>query len=59
MIERALHYGKASHDALSIGCLKPRKFQMSANDIAEFDATGMLSVYSVVCVKAIQAFNAH
>lgn len=32
---------------------------MSANDIAEFDATGMLSVYSVVCVRASHAFIAH
>ena len=28
----ALHQGKASHDALSNGCLKPRKFHMHTKD---------------------------
>lgn len=32
---------------------------MSANDIAEFDATGMLIVYPAVCVKVNHAFHAH
>ena len=32
---------------------------MHAKDIAELDATGMLNVYPVVCVRANHAFNAH
>ena len=32
---------------------------MSANDIAEFDATGMLIVYPAVCVKVNHAFHAY
>ena len=43
-LSSTLHNGKASHDALSIGYLKlPQK--MSAKDIEEFDATGMLNMY--------------
>jgi hypothetical protein len=53
-----LHNGKASHDALSIGCLKlPQK--MSAKDIAEFDATGMLNMYPRCVLEGYHAFTAH
>ena len=39
--------------------MKPRKFHVLAKDNAEYDATGMLRMYPVVCVKANHAFNAH
>ena len=32
---------------------------MQVNGNAEFDVTGMLNLYPVVCVKANHAFNAH
>ena len=53
-----LHEGKASHDALSIGWWNLGNFILQVKDTAEFDVTGMLKMYPVVCLRAY-AFTAH
>ena len=55
---QALHNGKASHDALSIGWLKLPQSIASQRQCG-VDVTGMLNTYPVVCVRANYAFNAH
>jgi hypothetical protein len=49
---------KASHDVLSIGFLKlPQKKAYQRQ--RKVDATGMLKVCPVVCLRANHAFKAH